>query len=212
MIADLRIQELLVSKICHDLVSPVGAINNGVELVTDVGGDVMDEALQLIGNSAQQASLRLKLYRLAYGRAGSEAILAFKDVHEVIMAHFAATKIKLRFAADCPRDTYAVRAGALKILLNMLMLSEEILVYGGEVHAENASEGFSSGIALRFHGRGAALPDSNLAALTGEAKIQDITSRTIHACVTGRLLAAQAYRFSCTAPAADSLLIQFAPN
>lgn len=63
---DLRVLELLASKICHDLVSPVSAINNGVELIEDIGGSVVDEAMKLIGDSATNASRRLRLFRIAY--------------------------------------------------------------------------------------------------------------------------------------------------
>lgn len=67
---DLRAVELLCSRLCHDLVSPVGAISNGVELLTEMGPDA--EALTLVGQSAQAAANRLKFYRVAYGAAGAD--------------------------------------------------------------------------------------------------------------------------------------------
>ena len=83
MQVDMRVLELLSSKICHDLVSPVSAINNGVELIDDIGGSVVDEAMKLIGDSAALASRRLRLFRMAYGRAGSDENLGIKDVKQV---------------------------------------------------------------------------------------------------------------------------------
>jgi len=70
----------------HDLISPVSAINNGVELIEDIGGSVVDEAMKLIGDSANLASRRLRLYRLAYGRAGSEEMLGLHDVRPLLKA------------------------------------------------------------------------------------------------------------------------------
>ena len=69
MLLDLQVFELLCSRLCHDLVSPVGAINNGVELLAELGPD--EEALKLVGQSAQAAARRLKFYRVAYGAAGA---------------------------------------------------------------------------------------------------------------------------------------------
>ena len=60
---------LLCSRVCHDVISPVGAINNGLELLDEGGSDA--EALDLIRTSALNASVRLKLARLAFGASGS---------------------------------------------------------------------------------------------------------------------------------------------
>ena len=66
--------ELLASRICHDLVSPVGAINNGVEFMEEMGDDAEQrkEALGLISHSASQASAKLMAFRIAYGSGGRE--------------------------------------------------------------------------------------------------------------------------------------------
>jgi histidine phosphotransferase ChpT len=71
MLLDLRVLELLSSKLCHDLISPVSAINNGVELIEDIGGDVVDEAMSLIGNKRGSGgpSLRPLSNRLWNARA-----------------------------------------------------------------------------------------------------------------------------------------------
>src|ERR1700679_2040543 len=92
---ELRVLELLSSKLCHDLVSPVSAINNGVELVEDVGGEVVEEAMKLIGDSAAHASRRLRLFRMAYGRAGDDDNLNVKDVRQVAEQYMSGGKITL---------------------------------------------------------------------------------------------------------------------
>ncbi|MSP89576.1 MAG: hypothetical protein EXQ92_12320 [Alphaproteobacteria bacterium] len=68
---DQRVLELLMSRVCHDLISPVGAVVNGVELIEDGGADMTDDAMALIAKSARQASRRLQFFRMAYGAAGS---------------------------------------------------------------------------------------------------------------------------------------------
>ena len=127
MEVDIRILELLSSRICHDLVSPVGAINNGVELIEDVGGNTTGEAMQLISKSAVIAARRLRCFRMAYGRAGSESGLSVNDVRQVAEHYLESGKSKIVWPATTPIATYAEHRGALKLLLNSLMIAEEIL-------------------------------------------------------------------------------------
>ena len=68
--AELRLAELLASKLCHDLVGPVGAVNNGMELLAEDDLLMGDEAVKLASSSAQQAGTVLQFYRLAYGASG----------------------------------------------------------------------------------------------------------------------------------------------
>lgn len=71
--APMELAALLTSKICHDLISPVGAINNGLEVMADKNNaDMHDFALDLVNKSAAQASSKLQFCRMAYG-AGSSA-------------------------------------------------------------------------------------------------------------------------------------------
>jgi histidine phosphotransferase ChpT len=69
---DLRVFELLASRLCHDLISPVGAIKSGLELFIEFGDDPDGETMALINNSATQASEKLQCFRLAYEQAGSQ--------------------------------------------------------------------------------------------------------------------------------------------
>src|ERR1700683_3650474 len=71
VLVDFRVLELLCGRLCHELVSPVGAINNGVELLDDDDPDFVKEAIGLIGQSARKAGQRLQFYRFAYGTSGA---------------------------------------------------------------------------------------------------------------------------------------------
>ena len=79
-----RASEILISKICHDLVSPVGAVNNGIEFLADMGGadDGLQDGLGLIEHSARQAAGRLQLFRMCYGAGGSDAKVTGKMIYE----------------------------------------------------------------------------------------------------------------------------------
>jgi histidine phosphotransferase ChpT len=81
---DVAMLEVLASKICHDLISPIGAVNNGVELIEDMGPDAGPEATALIAFSAQQASAKLQAFRMAYGIGGADSNIKPEDVHKAI--------------------------------------------------------------------------------------------------------------------------------
>ena len=69
MIASVRLAELLSARICHDLVNPVGACNNGLEMLADASSDIFDEAVELAQDSGRSAARVLQYFRLAYGTA-----------------------------------------------------------------------------------------------------------------------------------------------
>ncbi len=179
---DMRVMELLASKICHDLVSPVSAINNGVELIEDIGGDVVEEAMKLIGDSGATAARRLRLFRMAYGRAGSEEALATRDVKQVAEQYLSTTKVSLIWADDMPSYEVAEQRGFLKTLLNVIIMAEESLAYGGVVTLRAATDGCR----VEIVGRNAQLSLPIQEALEGNVPFDVLTPRSIQSYVTGR--------------------------
>lgn len=192
---DIRVLELLASKLCHDLVSPVSAINNGVELIEDIGGSVVDEAMKLIGDSAGQASRRLRLFRTAYGRAGSEENLPVKEVRQVAENYLTNGKVTLNWSLDQPSTHVAEQRGYLKTLLNIIILSEEILAYGGVVSLRPMTDDNVAGCRIEIIGRNAQLTPQMQAALEGIAAIDELTPRTIQAYITGRFVSHFGFTF-----------------
>ena len=192
---DIRVLELLASKLCHDLVSPVSAINNGVELIEDIGGSVVDEAMKLIGDSAGQASRRLRLFRTANGRAGSEENLPVKEVRQVAENYLTNGKVTLNWSLDQPSTHVAEQRGYLKTLLNIIILSEEILAYGGVVSLRPMTDDNVVGCRIEIIGRNAQLTPQMQAALEGIAAIDELTPRTIQAYITGRFVSHFGFTF-----------------
>jgi len=165
--------ELLCSRLCHDLVSPVAAINNGVELMEEVGGGT-DEALDLIADSAAQAARRLKMFRLAFGAAGSQAVLPPQDVRAVLEGWARGTKIKVEWAAD--NLASATVRGIFKLMLLVALLAEEALHHGGRFRIESTGEG---GLRLLVEGRGGGLREEARAALSTDVSDAALTQRNI---------------------------------
>jgi histidine phosphotransferase ChpT len=178
---DIRVVELLCSRLCHELVSPVGAINNGVELMEEMGDEMGEEAMRLIAHSAQVTARRLQVLRLAYGAAGTEAS-SFAEVRTAASNYLADTKITLDWPAGAVDDTFAGSRGTAKVLLNLIVLAEESLAYGGRL----ALSGSASSVTVSAIGRAAALKPEIQAAFAGGVEPAALSPRSVHAYATRR--------------------------
>ena len=129
---------LLCSRLCHDLMSPVGALNNGIELLADEQDPEMRETcLELLADSARASANKLKFFRLAFGAAGGfgEEI----DTHEAEAALEGVFGPERRIELGWMVAGDKLPKGAAKLLLNLALLAGDALVRGGRLHvgAEN---------------------------------------------------------------------------
>lgn len=119
---------LLCSRVCHDIISPVGAINNGLELLDEGGAD--EDAMQLIRASAVNASARLQYARLAFGAAGSAGMqIDTGDAQNVATAYIRNEKPELEWIgarALLPKNK-------VKLLLNLLLIANGAIPRGGKI-------------------------------------------------------------------------------
>ncbi|MEX0955911.1 MAG: histidine phosphotransferase family protein [Rhizobiaceae bacterium] len=119
---------LLCSRVCHDIISPVGAINNGLELLDEGGSD--EDAMQLIRTSAVNASARLQYARLAFGAAGSAGMqIDTGDAQTVATAYIRNEKPELEWLgarALLPKNK-------VKLLLNLLLIANGAIPRGGKI-------------------------------------------------------------------------------
>src|SRR4029077_15925021 len=132
---DLRVLELLAARLCHDLIGPVAAIGNGVELLADEDPDFVRDALALVEESARKANRRLQFYRFAYGFSGGE--LTGPAPPQLASALFADSDIACDYRA-------AVRALPLewqRLACNMLAVGSEALSRGGGLVVDAGAAG-----------------------------------------------------------------------
>ncbi len=179
-----RVMELIASRICHDLVSPVGAVSNGVELMQELGDDAGDEAVKLIADSAQQASIRLKNFRLCYGAAGTDKNIGFKDIREAFTDLIKSGRIQSEFEPDLGVKFSMPPRGFFKTLLNLLIMAEECNHGEGKI-AVSALEG-NKGVKVLVTGKNPGFREGAEAALRGETQADDLDPRSVHAYVTGK--------------------------
>lgn len=119
---------LLCSRVCHDIISPVGAINNGLELLDEGGADA--DAMNLIRTSARNASARLQFARIAFGAAGSAGmVIDTGDAEAVAMSFLKNEKPELTWSG--PRSL--LPKNIVKLLLNMILVANAAIPRGGKI-------------------------------------------------------------------------------
>lgn len=175
---DLRVAELLASRLCHDLVSPIGAVNNGMELLEeeDLDPDMVGDAVRLASGSARQASATVQFFRLAYGQAGRQVDMGPGQMRQLVEAYLEPHKAKLDWRADALVADGPEGTG--KLLLNMIALALESLPRGGTIVAgADLSEGAHVGVAAE--GQGARLREESQAGLRPDADVAALTPRGV---------------------------------
>lgn len=169
----LDLAALLASRVCHDVISPVGAIVNGLEILEDEkDAEMRAEALNLIRASAQNASARLQFCRLAFGAVGSAgASIDTGDAEKVARGLFSDPKIRLDWRAA----RVLMPKNKVKLILNLCLIGAASIPRGGEVVVETferrADGAEATTPALELHvrasGPNAKLPARTLAILAG---------------------------------------------
>lgn len=184
-VSALDLAALLCSRVCHDVISPVGAIVNGLEVLEDEdAADMRDVALDLIAKSARQASARLQFTRLAFGAAGSAgATIDLGDAESVVrgMMEDSRTRIEWRL----PREF--MPKNRVKLLLNLTLLAGATIPRGGVIKVDAASGGMASGFRLTTQGVGARIPSSVSDLLAGLVPAGGLDAHAIQPYYTGML-------------------------
>jgi len=195
---DLRLAELLASRLCHDVVGPIGAVNNGMELLNDGELDMADDALKLASQSAQQAADLLQYYRMAYGLAGHRQGGDLRPMHDLAVRFFAHHKADLDWSAGAMPTGLQDSAG--KLLLNMLLLAGEALPRGGTVGVLFAEDNGAHEVAVVAVGADAGLREETQAGLADDVPAAELTPRSVQPYFTKRLARAMDGRLEVEAP------------
>lgn len=166
---------LLCSKLCHDLLSPVGALNNGLELLADETDPVLrEQCMGLLADSARTTAGKLKFFRLAFGAAGGygDAI----PTHEIRSAVEGMYPPGGRLALQWMIADDSLPKPAAKLLLNLAMIAGDALPRGGTMMLGAEQAGDRAEIVVRGEGERIILDESIRAALAGNDDA--VTTRT----------------------------------
>jgi len=181
----LELAALLCSRVCHDLISPVGAIVNGLEVLDDnPKPEDRDFALDLIRKSARTASARLQFCRLAFGAAGSSgAQIDLGDAQTMARGHLEDGKTSITW--NLPR--LLLPKNRVKLLLNMLVIAQHTIPRGGTLSVDPIGQGETMGFRVTANGLNARLPQ-NIADLLSSGQPSAVDAHSVQPYYT-RLLA-----------------------
>lgn len=162
-----ELASLLCSRLCHDLMSPVGALNNGIELMADEQDPEMrDRCLELLADSARASANKLKFFRLAFGAAGGFGEQV--DTREARAALEGVFGPERRIEIGWMIGDDKLPKGAVKLLLNLALIAGDALVRGGRLDI-GAEHGDALELAIRAEGPRVLLDRSLRETLTGGA-------------------------------------------
>jgi histidine phosphotransferase ChpT len=195
---------LLCSRLCHDLMSPVGALNNGIELLADEQDpDMRDRCMDLLSESARATANKLKFFRLAFGAAGGfgDAV----DTKETLMALEGVLGGERKIQLDWMVADEKLSKGATKLLLNLALIAVDALVRGGRLDI-GVEKNSGVEIAIRAEGPRIALDDSIRETLLKGAECA-VEARTAGAWLAHSLAAEGGGEIQLNRPSDDVLVI-----
>jgi len=164
----LELAALLCSRVCHDLISPVGAIVNGLEVMEDnPDEETKTFALELIKKSTASASARLQFCRLAFGAAGSAgAQIDTRDAESVARGFLEDGKTKL----DWGVPPVLLAKNRVKLLLNLLIIAGQAIPRGGNLSVQPDGNGDTMGFRIMANGPNSRVPGPAAAILDGSSE------------------------------------------
>ena len=161
----LDLAALLASRVCHDIISPVGALANGLEVLEEDQGEEMRQfAMELITKSAKSASAKLKFSRLAFGASGSAgASIDTGEAEEVVGLFMEGEKADYTWSGA----RSLVPKNRVKLLLNLVLTSLGAIPRGGTIAISIDGEGETATFTLRCSGPKARVPSECVDMLNG---------------------------------------------
>jgi len=184
---DIKVAQLLSSRICHDLVGPIGAVNTGLELIEEDPDDD-GAALGLMAASAGEANRRLAFYRTAFGLGAATSGTAgwkpaLDEARALADGFLQSSKVTLKWQDISADVTSPAPPGATKVLLIIVLMASESLPRGGVVELSFAELDDGLGVGLTASGEGGALREDLRNALAQDAGPvwEGLSARNVHA-------------------------------
>ncbi len=196
---------LLCSRLCHDLLSPVGALNNGLELLADeTDPEMRARCLELLGESARASANKLKFFRLAFGAAGGFGdVVDTREAKAAIEGLFGADG---RIAIGWMVEEATLSKTAIKVLLNLVLIAGDALVRGGRLDVGGEVVDGKTEIVVRAEGARLVLDPELRTALNGEASEDGLTPRAAAAWLVHHLATASGGHAQVSSPDPTVLL------
>ncbi|PNU02975.1 histidine phosphotransferase family protein [Novosphingobium guangzhouense] len=184
--SSIELASLLCSRLCHDMLSPVGALTNGLELLADEKDPEMRQrCFELLDQSARISTDKLKFFRLAFGAAGGFGEMVAVSEAKVLVDALVANNPRITLAWALPSDS--LPKAAIKTLLNFALIGLEALPRGGTLEIAAEYRDNHSELVVRAAGPRIAFDRSVGAALEGTLPEGELSSRTAPAAMLYQL-------------------------
>lgn len=206
MLEDIDLAALLCSRVCHDVISPVGAIANGLEVLEDEDDpDMRQIAHDLIAQSAKSASAKLQFCRMAFGAAGSMGTqIDLGEAGDVTAMFIGNEKVTLKWNA--PRQQRA--KSEVKLLLNMVLMGMSSIPRGGDIIVDAEQDNLT----VRATGDRAKIPEKIVQVMAGEMPASELDARLVQVYYAMRLASEAKYEMSAGMAGEDVVFIAKARN
>ena len=197
---------LLCSRLCHDLLSPVGAMNNGLELLADEHDPEMRRrCMDLLAESAKSAADKLKFFRLAFGAAGGFGSEVDPQEARLVIEPLVTNSGKTELLWSVSPGLMPKRA--VKVMLNLVLIANDALVRGGKLHVGAEVRPDGQEIVIRAEGPRVIFDDVVRRGLVGELAASDVDSRTAAAWMVRQLCVQAGGAIQTAMPEPGQLLI-----
>jgi histidine phosphotransferase ChpT len=200
----LDLAALLCSRVCHDIISPVGAIINGLEVLEEDNSEEMRVfANELIQRSAKQASAKLQFARLAFGAAGSAgAEIDLADAEKVAKGYMDGEKANFTF--ESPR--VLMPKNLVKLLLNLILLANASVPRGGAIKVTVEGQAGNPRFLIRSAGPSARVPAAFESLVPGRIEGVQVDAQSVQAYYTGALARAAGMTISARLDGPDVVI------
>jgi len=186
MIDQLRMAELLCTRLCHDLTGPIGAVNNGAEFLSEEGFNMQGQAVELITSSAFSAVTRLQFYRYAYGHVRDHGEANLADKQKLAAEFFTDTKITLDWP-DSHTDASGVSVSGKmsRLIYNLLIVAASALIRGGTIAVRITQDaGGAKQLSVVAEGAGMKWDPETSAILAGKFNTNDLSPKNVQTYLT----------------------------
>jgi histidine phosphotransferase ChpT len=196
-LSSLDLSALLCSKVCHDVINPVAAMENGFQLLEmDQKPESREEAMKLIRHSAVQATAKLKYARIAFGSSGSpKAQLDVGDAGDLGRQLF---EPEIKVAFSIPKTL--MPKNRVKLLLNLMLIVSGIIPRGGSMAIDPIGEGETMGFKIRVEGPMVRVHPETENLLSGTPP-EGVTAQNVQPFYAGLLARAEGMKLSIAADA-----------
>ncbi|MCR6644441.1 MAG: histidine phosphotransferase family protein [Terricaulis sp.] len=181
MIENTKLTALVASRICHDMVEPMSAIIQGLEMIKDADGKTDPDALSLLDHGVGKAWAKLEFFRFAMAGAVAEGDSELEEGRAVAVKLYSVLKPELVWSAPA----VAMPRPAVRVIVNLLLIANECLPRGGKVEISAAKTEDGGEVIVAAAGPRAKLREATGLALRGEG--EELTGHTIQPTLTGLL-------------------------